>query len=291
MITVDVRSTLNAENVFVLASQANQVYYVRSISNAKSPWYTVLTTKSHFVNEEVASKKNSLSNDDALQNDISNASSSHVEPVIIHDPKNFFIDLRVIENDYSVDDFNEENNNNEDEVMSVDEESESDGDLFVKPSGLVIAVLISRFFTLVEAREGVAAKEMFKSCWLLLLFVILMAAGASGSGSAMSRVTGNRGGGARNKVRGRSQGGGLGRRTENVGRDNQENYEEDQGWVDIEDNGDEGEEEDNDEEQLTVSDIRFGRAARRVCEGDYKKKPKLGEPKLGVVNFRNKKKH
>ncbi|KAL8147377.1 hypothetical protein AgCh_004908 [Apium graveolens] len=264
MITVDVRSTLNAENVFVLASQANQVYYVRSISNAKSPWYTVLTTKSHFVNEEVASKKNSLSNDDALQNDISNASSSHVEPVIIHDPKNFFIDLRVIENDYSVDDFNEENNNNEDEVMSVDEE--------------------------IEAREGVAAKEMFKSCWLLLLFVILMAAGASGSGSAMSRVTGNRGGGARNKVRGRSQGGGLGRRTENVGRDNQENYEEDQGWVDIEDNGDEGEEEDNDEEQLTVSDIRFGRAARRVCEGDYKKKPKLGEPKLGVVNFRNKKK-
>ncbi|XP_074335589.1 uncharacterized protein LOC141672810 isoform X2 [Apium graveolens] len=116
-----------------------------------------------------------------------------------------------------------------------------------------------------------------------------MAAGASGSGSAMSRVTGNRGGGSRNKVGGRGQGGGLGRRTENVGRDNQENYEEDHGWEDIEDDGDEREEEDNDEEQLTVSDIRFGRAARRVCEGDYKKKPKLGEPKLGVVNFINKK--
>ncbi|XP_074326600.1 uncharacterized protein LOC141664542 [Apium graveolens] len=130
MTTVDIRSTLNAEDVFILASQAHQVYYAQSISSAKSPWYTVLTTKSRFVNEEVASKKSSLSNDDALQNDVSNASSSHVEPVVIHDPKNFFIDLRFVENDYSMDDYNEEQDNNKDEYVNVDdEESESDDDM------------------------------------------------------------------------------------------------------------------------------------------------------------------
>lgn len=129
MTTVDVRSTLNAEDVFILASQAHQVYYARSISNPKSPWYTVLTTKSHFINEEVVSKKNSVSNDEALQNDVSNTSSSRVEPVIIHDPTNFFIDLRFVENDNSVDDYNEEQNNDNDEDIIIDEESESDDDM------------------------------------------------------------------------------------------------------------------------------------------------------------------
>lgn len=49
MTTVDVRSRLNAEDVFVLASQAHQVCYVPNIANVKSPWYTVLKTKSRQV--------------------------------------------------------------------------------------------------------------------------------------------------------------------------------------------------------------------------------------------------
>ncbi|XP_074347315.1 uncharacterized protein LOC141686160 [Apium graveolens] len=108
MTTVDVRSTLNAEDVFVLASQAHQVYYARHISNPRSPWYTILTTKSHFVNEEVKYKRNFTSSEDALQNEVLNASSSRVEPVMIHDPSNFFIDLRFVENDNSTDEYNEE---------------------------------------------------------------------------------------------------------------------------------------------------------------------------------------
>ncbi|XP_074361097.1 uncharacterized protein LOC141701312 [Apium graveolens] len=126
MTTVDVRSTLNAEDVFVLASQAHQVYYARHISNPRSPWYTILTTKSRFVNEEVKSKRNFTSSEDALQNEVSNASSSRVEPVMIHDPSNFFIDLRFVENDNSTDEYNEEHNQDED--MIIDEESESEED-------------------------------------------------------------------------------------------------------------------------------------------------------------------
>ncbi|XP_074357730.1 uncharacterized protein LOC141697326 [Apium graveolens] len=106
MTTGDVRSTLNAEDRFVLASQAHQVYYARHISNPRSPWYTILTTKSHFVNEEVKSKRSFTSSEDALQNEVSNASSSRVEPVMIRDPSNFFIDLRFFENDNSTDEYN-----------------------------------------------------------------------------------------------------------------------------------------------------------------------------------------
>ncbi|KAK1375224.1 hypothetical protein POM88_031417 [Heracleum sosnowskyi] len=85
------------------------------------------------TSSEVVSKKNSISNDDALQNAVSNTSSSHVEPMIIHDPTNFFVDLRFVENDNSVEDYNynEEHNNNNDNDMSVEEESESDDDVVV----------------------------------------------------------------------------------------------------------------------------------------------------------------
>ncbi|KAK1394910.1 hypothetical protein POM88_013966 [Heracleum sosnowskyi] len=110
-----------------------------------------------------------------------------------------------------------------------------------------------------------------------------MAVGASGSRSAKSRVTENRGGDrrVRNRVGGRGRGG----RREDVGRGNVE----DQNEEDNEDGGDEGEEEGNDEEQVVADALRFGRAPRNICDGDYKMKPKLGEPKLGVVIFINKK--
>ncbi|KAK1394911.1 hypothetical protein POM88_013967 [Heracleum sosnowskyi] len=86
-----------------------------------------------YFESEVVSEKNSISNDDALQNDVSNTSSSRVEPVIIHDPTNFFIDLRFVENDNSVEDYNynEEQNNNNEKDMSLEEECESDDDVVV----------------------------------------------------------------------------------------------------------------------------------------------------------------
>ena len=88
--TIDIKSKLNAEDVFVLASQAHQVYYARNITNMKSSWYTVLTTKRREVNEVVLSINKDTSNDDIFQNEVSNASSSHVERVIVHDPSIFF---------------------------------------------------------------------------------------------------------------------------------------------------------------------------------------------------------
>ncbi|KAK1364911.1 hypothetical protein POM88_040472 [Heracleum sosnowskyi] len=74
-------------------------------------------------------EKNSISNDGAMQNEVSNATSSHVEPVIINDARIFFIDLRFVENDNSVHDYIEEQNDDNDEVMNDVEESESDDDM------------------------------------------------------------------------------------------------------------------------------------------------------------------
>ncbi|KAK1387271.1 hypothetical protein POM88_015449 [Heracleum sosnowskyi] len=63
---------------------------------------------------------------------MSNASSSHVERVIVRDPSNFFVDLRMFENDYSIDYNNEEANNkdedDEDEVQDEDNDEQSDND-------------------------------------------------------------------------------------------------------------------------------------------------------------------
>lgn len=106
------------------------MYYAPNITNPKSSWYTVLTTKSRQVNENVASKERVTSFDDALQNDTSNASSSHVERVIIREPSNFFIYLRMFENDFSNHEYNEEKEKekDDDEARSIHEESDSDHD-------------------------------------------------------------------------------------------------------------------------------------------------------------------
>ncbi|KAL8120081.1 hypothetical protein AgCh_017275 [Apium graveolens] len=122
--TVNVRSRLNTEDVFILDSQAHQVCYVPSITNSKSPQYTVLTTKNRQLDENLANNDNDPSSDAAFQNDTSNASSSHMDTVVINDPSNFFIDLRNYENDFTMEDHDEDQNNNED--MSVDERSDSD---------------------------------------------------------------------------------------------------------------------------------------------------------------------
>lgn len=78
MTTVGVKSKLNSEDVFVLASQALQVYYAPNISNAKSTWYMVLTTKRWEVDESVSIQDKTEINHDALQNKVSNTSLSHV---------------------------------------------------------------------------------------------------------------------------------------------------------------------------------------------------------------------
>ena len=59
--------------------------------------------------------------DDAFQNEVSNASSSHVEKIIVRDPSNFFVDLRMFENDYSMDYNDDEEEEDEDEDEDEDE--------------------------------------------------------------------------------------------------------------------------------------------------------------------------
>ncbi|KAL8100662.1 hypothetical protein AgCh_032788 [Apium graveolens] len=120
------------------------------------------------------------------------------------------------------------------------------------------------------------SQETFKSCWLLVLFIILMAVGDSGNGSALSRVTGNRGRGGRGRNDTRGQG---------HGRGNGEVYPEEENDA----QGSDEEQEDDDAGQCDGV-LTFGRAQRIICDGDYKKKPQLGQPKLGVVTFINGKK-
>ncbi|KAL8132437.1 hypothetical protein AgCh_008075 [Apium graveolens] len=76
-------------------------------------------------------------NDEALQNEVSNASSSHVEKVIVRDPLNFFIDLRMFENDYSMDD-NEEEENKKDEEDEDEDTNENDNDELSDNDDLVV---------------------------------------------------------------------------------------------------------------------------------------------------------
>ncbi|KAK1393864.1 hypothetical protein POM88_012920 [Heracleum sosnowskyi] len=74
----------------------------------------------------IPSTEKDSSNDDFLQNEVSNSSSSHVERVVIHDGSIFFIDLRNFENDYFVHEDNEPQKDDED--ISVDEQSGSEDD-------------------------------------------------------------------------------------------------------------------------------------------------------------------
>ncbi|CAM8934512.1 unnamed protein product [Rhodiola kirilowii] len=68
VVSVDVKSRLKTDDVFILASQATQVYYAPNVVNPRSTWYTVVTTKSLPFDETV-----SLVSENAFQEDVSNA--------------------------------------------------------------------------------------------------------------------------------------------------------------------------------------------------------------------------
>lgn len=123
MTIVNVKSQLDAEDIFVLASQALQVYYAPNINNPNSPWYTVVTTKNPPRNEITSCT------DDALQQEESNASMSHVEPIVIDNPTNFFIDLTNYQTDDEYVAENEEKDpESEKDNSSVDKWGESEED-------------------------------------------------------------------------------------------------------------------------------------------------------------------
>ncbi|KAL8113214.1 hypothetical protein AgCh_020508 [Apium graveolens] len=115
-------------------------------------------------------------------------------------------------------------------------------------------ILVSCFVTFAEAHEIVTNKETFKSCWLLVLYIILVEVGGSGSGSALSRVTGNRGRDGRD--RDDTRGLGLGR-----GKGKTDPQEE---------NDAEGSDEEQEDDDAGQSDgvLTFGRDQRKICDGD-----------------------
>lgn len=118
--TVNVKSQLDAEDVFILASHAVQIYYAPNISTPSSPWYTVVTGKNPSSSPTTLNEKTS-SLDNAFQEEVSNTSSSHIEPIIIENPSNFFIDLTQFENNNEIVSDDEEN-------IDQNEKSDSDGD-------------------------------------------------------------------------------------------------------------------------------------------------------------------
>lgn len=68
IVTVDIKSRLRSNEVFVLASQASQVYYAPSVSNPRSNIYTVVSIKKSHLDESTT-----LSTENPYQEDISNA--------------------------------------------------------------------------------------------------------------------------------------------------------------------------------------------------------------------------
>ena len=73
VVTVDITSRLRSNEVFILASQASQVYYAPSVLDPRSKIYTVVKSKSRPIDESII-----VQNDieDAFQEDRSNATSS-----------------------------------------------------------------------------------------------------------------------------------------------------------------------------------------------------------------------
>ncbi|CAM8992321.1 unnamed protein product [Rhodiola kirilowii] len=115
VVTVDVKSRLRSDDIFILASQASQVYYAPNVVNPRSTWYTVVTTKSLPLDETT-----SAASESAFQEDVSNAeilSSSQINFEF------FSEDINDISNE------NEEENSGDQFVIVGDEDDErTDGE-------------------------------------------------------------------------------------------------------------------------------------------------------------------
>ena len=125
IVTVDIKSNLQSDDVFVLASQATQVYYAPNVINYRTPWYTVVTTKTRSFD----------GTDDPLQEQVSNP--SHVvlddDDVVVDDVVNV-LDVDEVEEDVVVspyvvvEDDTEEEIDTEEEVTESEDGNENDFD-------------------------------------------------------------------------------------------------------------------------------------------------------------------
>ncbi|KAL8095892.1 hypothetical protein AgCh_037034 [Apium graveolens] len=73
VITIDMTSRLKSNEIFILASQASQVYYAPSVLDPKAKIYTAVKSKSRPIDESIVAQNDI---DDAFQEERSNASTS-----------------------------------------------------------------------------------------------------------------------------------------------------------------------------------------------------------------------
>ncbi|XP_074378057.1 uncharacterized protein LOC141719578 [Apium graveolens] len=73
VVTIDMTSRLKSNEIFILASQASQVYYAPSVMNPKAKMSTVVKSKNRPIDESIIAQNDI---EDAFQEDRSNASTS-----------------------------------------------------------------------------------------------------------------------------------------------------------------------------------------------------------------------
>lgn len=122
VITIDMNSKLQGGDVFILASQATQVYYAPNVMDLNSSIHTIITTRGRPLEESTSAR-----DDDALQEAVSNVT-------LLTFPMSLFVDLSQYQEEELEQDQEEtigESENEEEEEEEVEEgeeeEEEEDG--------------------------------------------------------------------------------------------------------------------------------------------------------------------
>jgi len=126
VVTVDITSRLRSNEVFILASQASQVYYAPSVLDPRSKIYTVVKSKSRPIDESII-----VQNDieDAFQEDRSNAASSFSLFVDFAQYGQIpFIRHENQDDDDEEDELRDDENQDDDDDVEHNEEEEDDNE-------------------------------------------------------------------------------------------------------------------------------------------------------------------
>ncbi|KAL8120300.1 hypothetical protein AgCh_017458 [Apium graveolens] len=111
VITIDMNSKLQGGDVFILASQATQIYYAPSVKDPNSSIYTVIITRGRPIDEST-----SVIDEEVLQEDVSNAT-------LLSFPMSLFVDFSQYQEQAE-----ETYNGEEEEEEEEQEQEEEDGD-------------------------------------------------------------------------------------------------------------------------------------------------------------------
>ena len=97
IVTIDMTSKLQGNDVFILASQATQVYYAPIVNNLKSKMHTVITTRSRPLDETTY-----VYNEDTLQEEPLESRPRELPSI------NLFVDLTQYDNRTILESYQEE---------------------------------------------------------------------------------------------------------------------------------------------------------------------------------------